>query len=532
MKLFKPLFIASLMLGCCLQASAKGTQHGKHHLLHHARKKVHHYLHFAKNTVAPPKNSVTLPATIEGVPQLKAALEQLINTGNSNANVAVYVKSMRGRDVIYTRNIHQPLAPASTLKILTAEAALLHLGPDYRFATQLYTDASVVKNGVLEGNLYIVLSGDPTLTFYDVVDLLIALKNQQITTIAGNVYIDSTAYDTQVYGPGWEGKDKEYCYAAPISASIINHNCISMKVAAAKSPGRVARVVTSPKYFYPKIINSVMTKSVRRNCSLHLSTEADSTINLDGCVGKDQSYGFNYVVTAIPEYDRALFKYLMSHIHVKVTGHVTFGATPSNLTLIGTHASEPLRVLIVEMLKKSDNVFAGAIFKKLGQSYTQQPGSWENGSYAVTQILAKQAGVDTRGMRILDGSGLSPHNLTTPAQLMQVLEFAYHHYQTSYEFVSALPVSGVDGTLKNRMSNITRKVRAKTGTISDVVSLAGYVVSADKETLAFVIMVNGAKGNHWRYRELEDDIATALTRFKRSSSEPHTPQLAWRSRRY
>jgi D-alanyl-D-alanine carboxypeptidase/D-alanyl-D-alanine-endopeptidase (penicillin-binding protein 4) len=119
-------------------------------------------------------------------------------------------------------------------------------------------------------------------------------------------------------------------------------------------------------------------------------------------------------------------------------------------------------------------------------------------------------------MRILDGSGLSAENLTTPSQMMQVLDFAYHHYGTSYEFISSLPIAGVDGTLKHRMGNIARKVRAKTGTISGVVSLAGYVVSGDKEPLAFVIMINGSKGMGWRYKSLEDRIATALTKYKRT----------------
>ena len=135
---------------------------------------------------------------------------------------------------------------------------------------------------------------------------------------------------------------------------------------------------------------------------------------------------------------------------------------------------------------------------------------------AVSQILSKHAGVNLVGLRVLDGSGLSPENLTTSAQMMQVLDFAYHHYPTSYEFISALPIAGVDGTLKHRMWNIARKVRAKTGTISGVVSLAGYVESGDKEPLAFVILINGNKGLGWQYKALEDKIATTLTRYHRA----------------
>lgn len=459
-------------------------------------------------------SSASIPM-IYGALQLNNELNYIINANNgTKADIAVYVKSMRSGESLYSRNIHQPLTPASTLKILTAEAALIYLGPEYKFSTQLLTDAKEIKNGVLQGNLYVVLSGDPSLTYEDLVDLLLSLRNQQIQAIAGNVYIDNTAYDQRFYGPGWEWKDKSYCYAAPISASIINHNCLSFKVAPAKASGQAAQVMTSSKLFYPTIKNSVVTKSNHsRSCALRLSG-AGGGISLDGCLPRGNFVsGVSYVVTDIPEYNRALFKSLLGRLSINVYGSVTFGSAPDNISLIGQHVSKPLRLLINDMLKKSDNVIAGALFKKIGQLYSHKPGSWENGSLAVSQILTKNAGLNPSGLRLLDGSGLSSDNLATPAQMMTVLNYAYHH-ATSNEFISALPIAGVDGTLKHRMWNIARKVRAKTGTISGVVSLAGYVVSADKEILAFVIMINGNKGMGWRYKAIEDKIATALTRYK------------------
>lgn len=461
--------------------------------------------------------AVAVAPVLYGKAQLASQLNSLISE-QGGADIAVYVKSMSKGDVLYTRQIYQPFTPASTLKILTAEAALLFLGPEYRFSTQLLTDAKTIKNGILQGNLYVVLSGDPSLTYDGLVELLLNLKNQQIQGIAGNVYIDNTAYDQRFYGPGWEWKDKTYCYGAPISASIINHNCLPFKVAPGAATGRAAQVLTSPKYFYPSIKNSVVTKSNgSRACSVRLSSEMGSMISIDGCMPKGRSWGMNYVVTDIPEYNRALFKSLLRRLNVTVYGNVTFGSAPENLSLVGQHASKPLRLLVNDMLKKSDNIIAGAIFKKLGQLYTKRPGSWENGSFAVSQILSRHAGVDIKGLRILDGSGLSPDNLATSAQMMQVLDFAFHHPNTSQDFISALPIAGVDGTLKHRMTNITRRVRAKTGTmpLTGVVSLAGYVLSNDKESLAFVIMINGRSGMGWSYKSLEDKIATALTRYTR-----------------
>ncbi len=467
----------------------------------------------------PPTHTVASAKTpIYGTLQLVSEINKAISESNYNAYIAVYVKSMKYGDSLYARNIYRPLTPASTLKILTAEAALLFLGPNYHFSTQLFTDAKGVKNGVLQGNLYVVLSGDPSLTYYDLADLIYSLKNQQIHAISGNVYIDNTAYDQRFYGPGWEWQDKKYCYAAPISASIINHNCLSFKVTPSNVSGRNAQVVTSSHYFYPQIKNAVVTKANRtKTCALRLSTSPSSIIAIDGCMPRGRyAWGVSYVVANIPEYNRALFKSLVKQMGIDVYGTVTFGSAPNNLSLIGQHLSKPLTSLINDMLKKSDNVIAGALFKKLGQLYTHQPGSWENGSLAVSRILSKQAGINITGMRILDGSGLSPNNLATSAQMMQALDYAYHH-PINIPFISALPIAGVDGTLKHRMGNIARKVQAKTGTISGVASLAGYAVNADKEALAFVIMINGSKGLGWRYKTLEDKIATVLTRHKRLS---------------
>ncbi len=475
MKLFY-LFATLWMVFCVADAAFAGTNTPRHYSV--AKQKAHYHTVSKRrsSSAALPYASVSAPG-IYGVSQLSSTLNYIVNSSRVNADVAVYVKSMKYGDTLYTRGINQPMVPASTLKIFTAEAALLYLGPNYRFSTQLLTDAKTVKNGVLEGNLYIVLNGDPSLTYDDLDDLFQTLQAEQIRGVAGNVYIDNTAYDQSFYGPGWVRRDKDYCYGAPISASIINQNCLTFRSVASKMTGR--RTLSLPKRRYTFAVGSV--------------------------------------VTDVPDYNRTLIKGLLSRLAISVYGTVTFGPAPAHLSIIGTHSSKPLSQLVTDMLKKSNNVIAGAIFKKIGQLYSRQPGSWTNGSTAVSQILAKRAGVNVSGMRILDGSGLSPNNLTTSAQMMQVLDFAFHNATTSYDFITALPIAGVDGTLKRRMANLIRKVRAKTGTfpLNGVASLAGYTVSADKEPLAFVIMINGRGGLGWRYRGLEDKVVTALTKYRR-----------------
>ncbi len=493
------LFISLLILGqISPEAFAK-----KHH--HHSLQSTSHL------------SVSNLP--IYGTSNLDAELNQIISDVDSKASIGVQIKSMKQGDVLYTHNDATLLTPASIFKILTAEAALIYMGPDYKFQTNLMTNAKSTTNGVIDGDVYLVHSGDPTLTYYDLTDLMVALKSQQITGINGNVYVDDTAYDQDNLGPGWIAKDTHYCYAAPINASIINHNCISIGITPAKTAGFHAMVIQNPRYFYSSINNSVITKPAgNHSCHLSLNSTDDNVITIEGCMAKGRySRSGSVVINNVVKYNESLLQNSFRRFGIHVTGIVTAKAAPPNLTVLATHESKPLYILINEMLKKSDNIIAGSLFKKMGELYFNQPGSWSNGGTAVKQILSQKASVNTAQMHAADGSGLSSNNQITAQQMIQVLDYAFHNYATNYEFISALPIAGVDGTLKYRLRNVAWKVRAKTGTKSKegVVALAGYVVSKDREPIAFVVMVNGHNGNTWKYREMTDRIVTALTRYTR-----------------
>jgi D-alanyl-D-alanine carboxypeptidase/D-alanyl-D-alanine-endopeptidase (penicillin-binding protein 4) len=491
----------SCILGLCFALSFGSNALAKHTTKKHVAHKK------AASSTAP------VPAAIYGSQSLAAAINNAIASVDPNLNIGVAVRSMKTGETLYTRNAYRTFVPASILKVMTAEAALLYLGSEYKFQTSFYTDASNLSGGVLYGNLYLVHSGDPTLTYYDLIDLMASLKAQGIQRVEGNIYIDTTAYDQVNYGPGWIWNDKRFCYAAPISASIINHNCLTFKVAPPKTSSYSMNA--SPSAKFSPIQSSTSTKSASsRSCYIRLGNNPNSAIVVSDCLGKGHyPQGVTTVVSDVMEYNKALLRALFRSSGIQVIGMIAPGVAPANLSVVVTHQSKPLYELVSTMLKKSDNIIAGSLFKKLGETYTRKPGSWENGSYAVSSILAKNAGVNVTNMNALDGSGLSRYNQISPAQMLQVLSFAYHNKSTNYEFISGLPVAGVDGTLKNRLHNISWKVRAKTGTMSGVNSLAGYAIGKDKEPLAFVIIVNGRFGMGWRYKELEDRIVTTLTKY-------------------
>lgn len=459
---------------------------------------------------------------VYGTQNLIAEINRIVAASDPNATVGIYVKSMKYGDTLYAKNTQRLLIPASIMKIFTAEAALLYLGPQFKFPTRFFTDAQPFEttNGVLNGNLYFVHSGDPSLTYFDIANLMSNLKAGQISRINGNVYIDNSAYDQNNFGPGWIGNDTRYCYAAPINASIINHNCLNFKIAPANRPGYLANIVPNNHYYYGNIVNYVTTRSSRtRACYLRLGRDANEIITISGCVPKGHfSQGVSVVVANVIQYNESMLRSLFHQFGIMIKGSIAPGVKPGHSAILATHESPPLPVLVTDMLKKSDNIIAGSLFKKIGELYTARPGSWENGSFAVKQILARRAALDISQINIADGAGLSEENRIKPAQMMQVLEFAYHNTATNSAFVSALPIAGKDGTLKHRLYNVTRKVRAKTGTLAGhgVVSLAGYAVSKNKETIGFVIIVNGRRGNDWKYRAMEDQIVTALTNYVRT----------------
>ncbi len=460
-------------------------------------------------------SAITGP-TIKGTYELNANINHALQKVSPYSKIGITIKSMKYGDQLYNLNEKNLFVPASTLKVLTAEAALLYLGPEFTFRTRVVTDAKNPNASVLQGNVYLINSGDPTLTYADLADLISALKAKNIHTITGNVLIDNTAYDEVTTGPGWQWNDKRFCYAAPISASIINHNCLSFSVHPAKRNGGTARVVTDPHTYYANIQNSVVTRSrSSRTCYIRVDSAHGGTVAISGCLAKGHSGGVSSVINDVVQYNKSLLNDLLVRNGIEVQGTITAGKASSATTELAHHDSKPLKEMISDMLKMSDNIIAGSIFKKLGEKFSHRPGTWENGATAVEQILAQHAGVDIWRMSLMDGSGLSRYNQVTPAQMLKVLDFTFHNHATNYDFVAALPVAGVDGTLKRRMRNIQWRVRAKTGTIQGVVSLAGYAMSADREPIAFVIMINSKYGSIWQYRLLEDKIMQYLTHYSR-----------------
>jgi serine-type D-Ala-D-Ala carboxypeptidase/endopeptidase (penicillin-binding protein 4) len=219
-----------------------------------------------------------------------------------------------------------------------------------------------------------------------------------------------------------------------------------------------------------------------------------------------------------PRFISAVIRRALKRCGITITGKLVIRQTPDTATVVATHMSEPLNEIIKPLLKHSDNLYAECLFKALGAERFGAPGTWQKGSKAVLELFNDKMGIDAANMHIVDGSGISHKNLIAPDHLTTLLSWC--RQQPFFQnFLDALPTAGRDGTLKYRMAQpgIATHVKAKTGTLSNVSSLSGYIIAKDKTPLIFSIMSNHISHNE-RHKRLEDKICTLLAQF--SSQQP------------
>lgn len=339
--------------------------------------------------------------------------------------------SLAQQETLYAIHADHLFTPASTTKLITSLAALHFLGPDYRFETSLLTDGSI-DNTTLQGNLYLKGSGDPSLQKEDIIKLFKELTQQGITTITGNIYVDISEFDEQYFAPGTTTDDLGTNWMRPINALMVE-----------KKP--LALSTTSTQYFSQDL----------------WAQFCDS---------------------------RELLQEACAACAILHKGDYGFAAIPRSCVLLDTHYSAPLIDLVAHLLKRSDNLYADCIYKKLGSKLFGAPGSWKKGIQSIGTFI-DELGIFNFPIIMRDGSGLSRYNLFSPHDIVSLLIWATaQDYQQ--EFMNSLAIAGTDGTLKNRMLSATSQVKAKTGNLSGVSTLSGYIQTVD-DCIIFSIMTNG-----------------------------------------
>jgi len=416
-------------------------------------------------------------------------LQSIPKEALSNGRLGVVVKSLTTDELIFQYNPDKLFVPASNVKVLTSVTALSILKPDYRFKTVFYSGGDVTQ-GVIHGGLYIKGYGDPTLSTQHLETIAEEFKSLGVKEIKGGIIVDDSYFDNIRYGKGWKEKWKGDVFSPPISALSLNYNTFYIKVYPSK-PGRIPIVALEPKGTNVNVINKAITTNKGGRLTA-VWLEGGKTIKLDGSISRrTPSYTLEITTRNPTLYAGSAFKRILDDAGIRVEGYVTVGVVPDWAGVLYTHFSDPLYLIIAEFNKNSVNIIGENIVKTLGATIIGEPGTWEKGTQVVSNFLHEIGIKDS--FEIFDGSGLSLLNRVSPNAITDVLEYAYNNQVISLKFLNSLSIGGVDGTLKKRFrrSAVEGRVMAKTGHLSNVNALSGYLFTKSGDVLVFSILANG-----------------------------------------
>lgn len=427
-----------------------------------------------------------------------ANVEEYVNQLPAGANLALMVQKVGASAPQIDYHSQQMALPASTQKVITALAALLQLGPDYRFTTTLESRGDV-RNGVLEGDLIARFGGDPSLKRQDLRNMVATLKRSGVEQIKGNVLVDTSIFASHDKAPGWPWNDMTQCFSAPPAAAIVDRNCFSISLYSAPKADELAHVRVAS--FYPvTVLSQVRTlprgSSEAQYCELDVVPGDLNRYVLTGCLTqRADPLPLAFAVQDGAGYAGAILKDELTKAGISYEGTLLRQTQRNDPgTVIASKQSPPLHDLLKIMLKKSDNMIADTVFRAIGHNFYDVPGTWRAGADAVRQILRQKADVDLGNSIVVDGSGLSRHNLISPETMMQVLQYIAKN-DSQLNFISMLPLAGHDGSLQYRAglhtAGVNGKVSAKTGSLQGVYNLAGFITTASGQQMAFVQFLSG-----------------------------------------
>ena len=454
------------------------------------------------------------------------AVDTIINKVDPNINMGIVVVDLNTGETLYQRNASRAFVPASNMKLFSDAAALMALGPDYRFQSQLSTDATTLEQGTLKGSLYLHLPGDPSLTQAHLDKLLAQLQLWGVKRIQGNVVLVSNNSVVNAYAPGHTASDLKYSYGAPVAPLVLDENRLNVTVNPSYRSGSPAFVELDNQNTTLFLDNQVKTANKSAGCGVDFSMNNENHLVVRGCVGVGQWAVQQRLPIRNPlRYAQDMVRGHLANLHINLDGQVMLGRAPSSSLLLSSHSSKPITQLMADTLKPSDNLYADSLFLHAAAKLNGAPLNWPQAQPVIKNFLQQQTGINLQSAVLTDGSGLSRDDLLTPQQTVELLRFLHNRFPLAYEYIAALPIAGYDGTLRRRFRKPTQQglLRAKTGTMTGVISLSGYLYTANAHTLAFAIFINKKPGTKpavsGRYRPLVDTLCDFFLRQKPDSKQ-------------
>ena len=428
--------------------------------------------------------------------------------------VSVWAQDVDSDQVILAFNSDVPRTPASTIKTVTTYAALDVLGPAYTWKTRAYTTGQLT-NGTLNGDLVLVGGGDPFMTAERWWAFVGALRRAGLDRINGDVVVDHGLIEPlEEDRAAFDGQPFRTYNVAP-DGLIVNFQT-SQFLIAADTAQRKVRVSVDPMPANLEVRNEVRLGSGRcrgynRGVSFSAPDGVDgNVIRLTGSFPASCGrFAINRAIMSAPAYAYGTFRTLFEQSGGKIAGGLRLGTKPDDAKLLVTYDSLTLAEIIRLVNKFSSNVMARTLMLTMGAEKYGVPATEDKGRQALADWLVER-GFEIPGFYLDNGSGLSRKESITAHGLGQILHAAWHS-RFMPEFSASLPLSAIDGTLRNRFKapGMEGRLRMKTGRIDDVAGLAGYVTSAAGRRYVVVVIVNHP-GAH---RGPGEEVQNALLRW-------------------
>ena len=468
-----------------------------------------------------------------GDPDLTRRLDRLFTSTVIGPVVwGVDVRALDRNERLYARDPDVLLTPASTMKLVTLAATAERLGWDERFETALLT-AAPIRDGALLGDLVVRGAGDPTINASGAPNVFVQwaaeLRSIGVRRIAGRIVgdddaLDDGALETPGFGSGWAWDDLSRGFAAPAGALQHRENVVEVVV----EPGSTAGRPASARFRHPGsdliLRNDVITVRADQTAGIRLRRlPGRPSLVVTGRIPEGSSPIVRTAAVGNPTlFFVEAFKKALEQHGIAVDGEAvdvdSLAARDKAPALLGLrplvrHRSEPLSTIGADMLKQSKNLYAESLVRHLGVA----AGSAAHAGRSVVSAVLADWGIDGRGAVVADGSGLSRYTYLTAGTLVEVLARMYMDPDHRARVMAALPVAGRDGTLRRRLVGTAAEgvARAKTGSMSRVRALAGYVETADGEPLAFAMLANNFSAPAAEVTRVIDEAVATLASFSR-----------------
>ncbi|WP_337866351.1 D-alanyl-D-alanine carboxypeptidase/D-alanyl-D-alanine-endopeptidase [Ignavibacterium sp.] len=415
--------------------------------------------------------------------------------------VAIQIEDLTADKVLFKKNEKMLLRPASNMKILTSAAGLIYLDEDYEFKTNLYYEG-FISNDTLFGNIFVEGGCDPDFSTQDFYEFSEALKNLNIKVIAGNLYGDISFKDSMYWGKGWMWDDDPSSDAPRLSALNLNDNCLEIFF-------DNEQFEISPRTSFVDIL-------IENDTSFSVYRDWMNNTNKIIIRGKPENNSYFKINITNPEkYFLTVFREVLDSSEIELTGEIEIKNLKANVYYI-TSVKRKFYDVIINLNKNSDNLGAEMTLYALSEKYFGRPANADSGIKIIKELI-DSIGFQASNYRIVDGSGVSHYNVLSAELLSGMLKYVYKKYPEKFRILyESFPIAGVDGTLENRMKDAKafNNVRAKTGTLTGVSCISGYLTTKKNHSLAFSIMMQNFVGSAKRVRDLQDKILGILTEIK------------------